>query len=101
MVSVCPLPKMHMVLVDRDRLRHLLRRELGIDQQMMVSRIGLFHPGRSDTHLRAEAEDDLEWAGDDLPIVQVDEIRVGADRRRRLGGCFRLRRGGRGSRLGR
>ena len=59
---------------------------------MMMADVGFFDARRRDPHIRSEPEDHLERADDGLAIVQIDDVRIGARRRRglsRLGLWFR------------
>jgi hypothetical protein len=70
------LAEMDMLFVDRDRLGHFLRRQRLVDQQVVMSDVRLVDAGRRDAHVRGEAKNHLERAGDSIAILEVDEVGV-------------------------
>ena len=60
------------------------RRQLGIDQQMVMARILALGPGRRNAHI-AQAEGNLETCGNRRSILEIDEVDFRA--RTRWGGA--------------
>lgn len=86
-----PAAEMDVVEIARDRL--VERRQIGVDQQMMVAGIASGLPGGSDLHA-ADCEANDELAGDAVIIGEADEAELGDCRgraalhRARLGRCL-------------
>ena len=87
-----PGAEMQMIEVVRDRL--VQRRQLGIDQEVMVPGIGIVDAGRRDAHLE-EAEVKRHLRANDGAVLQTDEINARVlwcglarpPRRQRARGC--------------
>src|ERR1700722_10562928 len=67
--------EVEMVLVVRDRL--VERRQVRIDQEMMVTRVGPLRARRRDAHPMQPEMDGRFWA-DDGAILDIDEFNLGA-----------------------
>jgi len=72
-----PGPKTQMVEVIGDRL--VERRQLGVDQQMMVPRVRPVGPGRRYSHT-AQTEMDRGLRGERGAVLEIDEMDRGARR---------------------
>ena len=69
------------------------RRQFGVDQQMMVTRVFAVRPSGSDAHV-PETEMDPELALNGRAVLDIDEIDFGSRRRgREASGVWRRRRG--------